>query len=192
MDQQDDLEVEFKKILCIIRQHIPQITSTQYLLQCRFWLEKLSTSNQDKALRNFYLAELCKQILTNKLLPPFNEAPPAGKLTVLCQEVHAFHAEQQKQAQSFQDKVKSWKIEEPFELDKELTRIKRKDLRCGDPALSLSESDLVTASKSQFVDDDSWSDISEATGCSNEERLEKDTVQPNDEGTNLFLCVFFI
>uniref|UniRef100_A0AAR5QEG8 DUF4485 domain-containing protein n=1 Tax=Dendroctonus ponderosae TaxID=77166 RepID=A0AAR5QEG8_DENPD len=190
MDQQDDLEVEFRKILCVIRQHIPHISSTRYLLQCRFWLEKLSASNQDKVLRNFYLAELCRQIQANKLLPPFNEAPPNGKLTELCQEAQTFHnpaSEQRKQTQSFEDKVKGWKIEEHFESDQELLRInaestvgnKRTDLCCGEP-VDLREADLVaTASKSPFVDDDSWSDLSEVTAGSNEERLEKGTTEPD-------------
>ncbi|KAL1489170.1 hypothetical protein ABEB36_014108 [Hypothenemus hampei] len=75
---QDNLDIEFKQLLCIIRQHIPFINSNHYLGQCRIWLEKLSTMDVNKITRNSYLAELCKQIQTNILNVPFTEQPPEG------------------------------------------------------------------------------------------------------------------
>ncbi|XP_030750483.1 coiled-coil domain-containing protein 186-like isoform X2 [Sitophilus oryzae] len=77
---EDELDIQFKEILCEIRKHIPFINSNAYLFQCRIWLEKLSGPDMDKVLRNLYLIELCNQIENNKLCPPFNEAPPAGNL----------------------------------------------------------------------------------------------------------------
>ncbi|XP_050308847.1 centrosomal protein of 112 kDa-like [Anthonomus grandis grandis] len=80
MDPRTNLDIEFKELLCIIRQYIPRINSNAYLMQCRVWLEKLSTTTANKECRNVYLAELSRQIQANKLLPPFNEAPPTGDL----------------------------------------------------------------------------------------------------------------
>lgn len=79
----EDLDVDFKKILCVIRQHIPYINSNVYLMQCRVWLEKLSSRTVNKKLRNLYLTELCNQIQANKLMLPFNENPPVGDLKEL-------------------------------------------------------------------------------------------------------------
>lgn len=79
MDE-DSLDTEFKKLLCIIRQYIPYINSNSCLSQCRLWLEKLSNTESDKVTRNWYLEELCRQIQANTLQPPFTDAPPSGCL----------------------------------------------------------------------------------------------------------------
>ncbi|KAF7266570.1 hypothetical protein GWI33_020078 [Rhynchophorus ferrugineus] len=79
-ENNEDLDVQFKEILCNIRERIPFINSNAYLFQCRIWLEKLSSPRVDKTLRNIYLEELYKQIQNNRLSPPFNEAPPPGSL----------------------------------------------------------------------------------------------------------------
>lgn len=78
---EDSLDAEFKKLLCIIRQYIPYINSNSCLSQCRLWLEKLSSTENDKESRNWYLGELCRQIQANRLQPPFTDAPPSGCLT---------------------------------------------------------------------------------------------------------------
>lgn len=78
---QDSLDAEFKKLLCIIRQYIPYINSNSCLSQCRLWLEKLSSTENDKESRNWYLGELCRQIQANRLHPPFTDVPPSGCLS---------------------------------------------------------------------------------------------------------------
>lgn len=74
------LDLEFRQILCIIKDYIPYV-NCNYKLSCyRSWLEKLSNICHDKPLRNSYLLELARQIKGNFLLPPFNQQPPIGTL----------------------------------------------------------------------------------------------------------------
>ncbi|XP_060521949.1 coiled-coil domain-containing protein 18-like [Cylas formicarius] len=77
------LDEQYKKLLCVIRNHIPYINSNTYLSQCCLWLEKLSDPSSDKARRNLYLSELAFQIRKRQLMPPFDEAPPQGDLATL-------------------------------------------------------------------------------------------------------------
>lgn len=74
------LDLEFRQILCLIKDCIPYVNCNYKLSSYRSWLEKLSNICYDKSLRNIYLLELARQIKGNFLLPPFNQQPPVGTL----------------------------------------------------------------------------------------------------------------
>lgn len=74
------LEVEFRQILCIIKNSIIYVNSTYNLSFYRAWLEKLNSLNVEKILRNNYLIRLARQIRGNYLSYPFNQYPPSGTL----------------------------------------------------------------------------------------------------------------
>lgn len=77
------LEVEFRQILCIIKNSILYVNSGYNLSFYRTWLEKLNSPCADKYLRNTYLIRLARQIQGNYLSYPFNRNPPAGALKIL-------------------------------------------------------------------------------------------------------------
>lgn len=79
-----ELDQQFKKTLCIIKQYIPYITNKEHIEAYRIWLEKLSQlDSSQKYQRNLYLQELKMQIQTRTLKAPFTTPPPAGKLVNL-------------------------------------------------------------------------------------------------------------
>lgn len=77
------LEVEFRQILCIIKNSIIYVNSGYNLSFYRAWLEKLNEPCADKYLRNTYLIRLARQIQGNYLAPPFDRNPPEGHLHVI-------------------------------------------------------------------------------------------------------------
>lgn len=81
-----DLDAEFKKTLCIIKQYIPYINSKDHIYCYRIWLEKLSlVDDSQKQERNAYLNELSRQIQSGVLEAPFTVTPPSGRLPPLQQ-----------------------------------------------------------------------------------------------------------
>lgn len=74
------LEVEFRQILCIIKNSILHVNSSRNLSFYRAWLEKLNSLCVDKYLRNSYLIRLARQVQGNSLAYPFNRNPPSGPL----------------------------------------------------------------------------------------------------------------
>lgn len=78
--EQDKLDNDFRRILCVIKEYIQYINSNHQLSLYRSWLEKLSTVNDEKVERNMYLLELARQVKSNRLLPPFDHHPPSGSL----------------------------------------------------------------------------------------------------------------
>lgn len=74
------LEVEFRQILCIIKNLIIYVNSSYNLSFYRAWLEKLNSPCADKYLRNNYLIRLARQIQGNYLSDPFDKNPPLGPL----------------------------------------------------------------------------------------------------------------
>uniref|UniRef100_A0A6P7GU61 Uncharacterized protein LOC114342326 n=1 Tax=Diabrotica virgifera virgifera TaxID=50390 RepID=A0A6P7GU61_DIAVI len=73
--EENKLDLEFRQILCVIKQFIPYVNSNSHLSAYRSWLEKLSSVQTEKANRNRYLIELAKQIKDNVLVYPFHEKP---------------------------------------------------------------------------------------------------------------------
>lgn len=74
---QNILDLEFRKILCVIKPYIPCITNKSYIYYYRMWLERLSRMGPaEKQDRNVYLQELSKQIQAGALEDPFNVLPP--------------------------------------------------------------------------------------------------------------------
>ncbi|CAG9773601.1 unnamed protein product [Ceutorhynchus assimilis] len=173
----DSLDVEFRKILATIREQIPSINSNAYLMQCRLWLEKLSNPDlENQELRNLYLAQLCKQIGENKLLPPFNEAPPKGNLKNFIKS--DLHCSSEEGSSYSVDEIGNnihWlkTHEKPFLLNNETT-IKNKNMCGGEPAGPLMEIE----SKETIITDetDSWSDLSDESF----EQKVKNDVQSKD------------
>lgn len=85
-NEENDLDAEFRKTLCIIKQYIPYITNKQHIYCYRIWLEKLSqVDNSQKQERNIYLNELSRQIQSGALEAPFTVTPPQGTLPPLQQ-----------------------------------------------------------------------------------------------------------
>ncbi|KAF2893308.1 hypothetical protein ILUMI_12864 [Ignelater luminosus] len=75
------LDVEFRRILRIIKIYIPCIMNLNYLTSYRVWLEKLSEiDSSEKEERNRYLLELCRQIQDGILEVPFTQPPLRGPL----------------------------------------------------------------------------------------------------------------
>lgn len=77
------LEVEFRQILCIIKNSILYVNSSYNLSFYRAWLEKLNSPCTNKYLRNTYLIRLARQIQGNYLAFPFNRNPPEGPLSAV-------------------------------------------------------------------------------------------------------------
>lgn len=77
------LEVEFRQILCIIKNSILYVNSSYNLAFYRAWLEKLNSPCAEKYLRNTYLIRLARQIQGNYLTHPFNQNPPQGSLNLV-------------------------------------------------------------------------------------------------------------
>lgn len=95
------LDLEFRQILCVIKQFILQINSTRHLSLCRSWLEKLNLETCNKNNRNTYLIELAKQIQANALAPPFDQEPCSGPLRPfpeysvdICHNIREVHSEE--------------------------------------------------------------------------------------------------
>lgn len=83
-EQAKELDAQFRKTLCIIKQYIPYITNKHHIYCYRIWLEKLSqVDSAQKQLRNLYLLELKRQIQKGILEAPFIVLPPTGQLTNL-------------------------------------------------------------------------------------------------------------
>lgn len=78
----DYLDMEYLTTLRNIKPYITCIMNNHYIELIRVWLEKLSDINvqHDKALRNVYLVELGKQIVSGVFVEPFIDPPGEGPL----------------------------------------------------------------------------------------------------------------
>lgn len=89
------LELEFRQILCIIKNSILYVNSSYNLSFYRAWLEKLNSPCADKYLRNIYLIRLARQIQGNYLSHPFTQNPPVGSLEriddITCEDLNVNH-----------------------------------------------------------------------------------------------------
>lgn len=80
-DTDKTLDVEFRRILRVIKIYIPCIMNINYLTSYRIWLEKLSEiDSSEKEERNRYLLELGRQIQDGVLEAPFTQPPLRGPL----------------------------------------------------------------------------------------------------------------
>lgn len=78
----DYLDMEYLTTLRNIKPYITCIMNNHYIELIRVWLEKLSDTNvqNDKTLRNTYLVELGKQIVSGVFVEPFIDPPGDGML----------------------------------------------------------------------------------------------------------------
>ncbi|EEB11905.1 conserved hypothetical protein [Pediculus humanus corporis] len=83
-DSNDDdfkLTTEYKYLLSNIRPLIDQLNKTKDAQLCLLWLSKLEQCGKwERQSRNQILSELCEQVKTNNLKPPFSSPPPSGPL----------------------------------------------------------------------------------------------------------------
>lgn len=77
----EQLDLEYLKILRLMKPYITCIMNNDYVQLIRYWLEKLSSSDfSNKLVRNNYLKELGRQVEDGVLDIPFTELPPEGPL----------------------------------------------------------------------------------------------------------------
>nr|XP_022917032.1 uncharacterized protein PFB0765w-like isoform X2 [Onthophagus taurus] len=78
---EDNLDIEYLNTLRNIKPYITCIMNNHYIELVRVWLEKLSdTKVENKTLRNEYLVELGKQIVSGVFVEPFVDPPSPGAL----------------------------------------------------------------------------------------------------------------
>lgn len=77
----EKLDLEYLKILRLMKPYITCIMNNDYVQLIRLWLEKLSSRDfNNKVERNKYLQHLGKQIEDGILELPFTQEPPNGDL----------------------------------------------------------------------------------------------------------------
>lgn len=77
----EELDLEFLRLLRIMKPFITCIMNNHYIDLIRMWLEKLSDPNfVDKINRNKYLAEFGRQIEIGIFEEPFTDPPIDGDL----------------------------------------------------------------------------------------------------------------
>lgn len=80
-DSDEQLDLEYLKILRLMKPYITCIMNNHYVELIRVWLEKLSSRElSNKIERNKYLTRLGKQIEDGVLDVPFLEPPADGAL----------------------------------------------------------------------------------------------------------------
>lgn len=79
----EQLDLEYLKILRLMKPYITCIMNNEYVQLIRLWLEKIGSQDfVDKEERNKYLKELGKQIEDGILDVPFIEEPPQDPLPI--------------------------------------------------------------------------------------------------------------
>lgn len=80
-NRDEQLDLEYLKILRLMKPYITCIMNNDYVQLIRLWLEKISNQNfANKEDRNKYLKQLGKQIEDGILNVPFIEEPPEDAL----------------------------------------------------------------------------------------------------------------
>ncbi|CAH0405140.1 unnamed protein product [Chilo suppressalis] len=87
MDENANLDNEFKRYLEIMRPYLTQIVDQDVINICKAWIQKLSDCEvNEKILRNKYVFALCYQLAKGMLQEPFLKFPEKGTLPPISDE----------------------------------------------------------------------------------------------------------
>ncbi|XP_049878835.1 rho-associated protein kinase 2-like [Pectinophora gossypiella] len=86
MDENSNLDVEFKRYLQILRPYLTQLADSEAIDLCNAWIQRLiNCSEKEKPMRNRYIFVLCFQLARGVLEVPFLKCPPEGELPAICE-----------------------------------------------------------------------------------------------------------
>lgn len=81
MEENDNLDFEFKRYLLILKPYIGQLVDDNVISICNAWIQKLTLCDEkERILRNKFVFSLCYQLARGVLEEPFTEYPPRGNL----------------------------------------------------------------------------------------------------------------